>query len=101
MFLAQTAYCCVMREWKAEDLEGCGIVVLELLSMDLGWWDDGDDDNDDGDDDNDDGNDDNEDDDGEFWIPVFCDAVLHSYLRISRHLKGTQLLACFQASDGV
>ena len=42
-------------------MEGCGIVVLELLSTDLGSWDDGDDDNDDGDDDNDDGDDDNND----------------------------------------
>ena len=44
-------------------MEGCGIVVLELLSTDLGWWDDGDDDNDDGDDDNDDGDDNNDGDD--------------------------------------
>ena len=87
MFLAETAYCCVMREWIAKDLEGCGIVVLELLSTDLGWCNDGDDDNDDGDDD--------------FLIPVFCDVLLHSYLRISRHLKGTYWLACFQALDAV
>ena len=48
---------------------------VTVLAFD--WWDDGDDDNDDGDDDDNVGDD-------EVWIPVFCDVVLHIYLRIPR-----------------